>query len=122
MPSDAVPENYDLNLMRTFVRIYETRSVSRAADLLYISQPSVSYALAKLRRILRDELFLRGPDGLVPTTVAVAVYPQLRHSLEAMDEAVQGLTVFDCCSQILVRLHCSRQSWRGFRIWRHRYP
>lgn len=105
MQGDAVPENYDLNLMRTFVRIYETRSVSRAADLLYISQPSVSYALAKLRRILRDELFLRGPDGLVPTTVAVAVYPQLRHSLEAMDEAVQGLTVFD-----------PRTSRRNFRL------
>ncbi|MDQ0618427.1 LysR family transcriptional regulator [Arthrobacter globiformis] len=98
-------ENYDLNLMRTFVRIYETRSVSRAAELLFISQPSVSYALGKLRRMLKDELFLRGPDGLNPTNVATAVYPQLRHSLEAIDEAVQGVTVFD-----------PRTSRRNFRL------
>jgi DNA-binding transcriptional LysR family regulator len=105
MEPEAVLENYDLNLMRTFVRIYETRSVSRAAELLFISQPSVSYALGKLRRMLKDELFLRGPDGLNPTNVAVAVYPQLRHSLEAMDEAVQGVTVFD-----------PRTSRRNFRL------
>jgi DNA-binding transcriptional LysR family regulator len=87
-------ESYDLNLVRTFVRIYETRSVTRAAEQLFVSQPSVSYALAKLRKMLKDELFHRGPDGLQPTQIATAVYPQLRHSLEAMDSAVQLVTAF----------------------------
>lgn len=87
--------DYDLNLMRTFVRIYDTRSVTRAAEQLFVSQPSVSYALAKLRKMFKDELFLRGPAGLLPTQLAEAVYPQLRHSLESMDSAVQGVTAFD---------------------------
>lgn len=95
MPPVTPSENYDLNLMRTFVHIYETGSVSRAAEQLFISQPSVSYALGKLRRIFRDELFLRGSDGLAPTSVATAIYPQLRHSLELMNEAVHGVTVFE---------------------------
>lgn len=86
--------DYDLNLLRTFVRIYETRSVTRAAEQLFVSQPSVSYALAKLRKMFKDELFRRGPAGLQPTQLAEAVYPQLRQSLESMDSAVQGVTVF----------------------------
>lgn len=86
---------YDLNLLRTFVRIYEARSVTRAAEQLFVSQPSVSFALAKLRKMFKDELFLRGPAGLQPTHVAQTVYPQLRHSLEAMENAVQGVTEFD---------------------------
>ncbi|WP_211878061.1 LysR family transcriptional regulator [Pseudarthrobacter albicanus] len=87
-------EAYDLNLLRTFVRIYETRSVTRAAEQLFVSQPSVSYALAKLRKMFKDELFLRAAEGLQPTQLATAVYPQLRHSLESMDSAVQGVTAF----------------------------
>lgn len=88
-------DTYDLNLVRTFVHVYEARSVTRAAQELYVSQPSVSYALARLRKLFRDDLFLRGPQGLLPTQVAVSVYPQLRHALESMDDAVERVTTFD---------------------------
>jgi DNA-binding transcriptional LysR family regulator len=88
------PEVYDLNLLRTFACIYETRSVTKAAEQLFVSQPSVSYALAKLRKMFHDELFIRGAAGLQPTPVAMSVYPQLRHSLQSIDSAVHGVTAF----------------------------
>ncbi|MFC7401042.1 LysR family transcriptional regulator [Citricoccus sp. GCM10030269] len=85
---------YDMNLMRTFVVVYETRSVTEAAKALYISQPSVSYALAKLRKIFADPLFLRTRQGLEPTPAAESLYPQMVQAIQLMDSVVQSATDF----------------------------
>ncbi len=49
----------DLNLIRTFVTLYEAGSVTLAAERLFVTQPSVSYALARLRELFDDALFTR---------------------------------------------------------------
>ncbi|WP_093278339.1 LysR family transcriptional regulator [Saccharopolyspora shandongensis] len=85
----------DLNLMRTFVLLYETRSVTKTAEALFITQPSVSHALRRLRRQFADELFTRSPDGLAPTEIAERMYPRLQQALEVIDETVSGAGRFD---------------------------
>src|SRR4051794_41861026 len=55
--------DFDLNLVRVFVLLYETRSVTATAEAVRVSQPTVSYSLGKLRRRFDDELFRRGRDG-----------------------------------------------------------
>lgn len=89
------PGKYDLNLLRVFVLVYETRSVTDASEILGISQPSVSYALSKLRKLFSDPLFHRGPKGLEATPTATGLYPELSQSLRVMDSAVQGVSEFD---------------------------
>ena len=49
----------DLNQLRTFVVLYELRSVTAAADRLHVTQPTVSYTLRRLRERFSDELFRR---------------------------------------------------------------
>ncbi|MGW5381383.1 LysR family transcriptional regulator [Nocardia sp. NPDC003963] len=85
----------DLNLVRTFVLLYETRSVTAAADLLGVTQPTVSYGLGKLRRRLDDELFVRGPGGLIPTSESERLYPPLRAALAEVTDALGATTEFD---------------------------
>ena len=85
----------DLNLMRTLVLLYQTRSVTRTAEALYITQPSVSYALRRLRHQFNDELFVRSSDGLQPTDLAEQMYPSLQQALEVIDETVSGARDFD---------------------------
>lgn len=85
----------DLNLVRTFVLVYETRSVTAAADVLGVSQPTVSYGLRKLRRRLGDALFGRGPTGLTPTSEAERLYPPLRAAMDEVDAAFGAATEFD---------------------------
>ncbi|CAG7585573.1 LysR family transcriptional regulator [Rhodococcus opacus] len=85
----------DLNLIRTFVLLYETRSVTRTAELLFITQPSVSHSLRRLRRQFNDDLFIRSSDGLAPTVLAASMYPQLHQALEVIDETVSGVGQFD---------------------------
>ncbi|SEG07759.1 transcriptional regulator, LysR family [Saccharopolyspora kobensis] len=85
----------DLNLMKTFVLLYETRSATRTAEALFITQPSVSHALRRLRRQFNDELFTRSPDGLAPTEIAERMYPRLQQALEVIEETVSGAGRFD---------------------------
>jgi DNA-binding transcriptional LysR family regulator len=74
----------DLKLLQLFDVLYTTRSVTRAADLLDQSQPTVSIWLGKLRRQLHDPLFVRTPTGMQPTPQADVLIGQAREILESL--------------------------------------
>jgi len=60
----------DLNLLVVFNELLRLRRVSAVAESLDVSQPAVSNALNRLRRLLGDELFLRTAKGMAPTPFA----------------------------------------------------
>ena len=78
----------DLNLLRTFHAVHAERSVSRAAVRLAVSQPTVSHALARLRRLYRDPLFVRVRDGVAPTARADRLAEAMRVALATLDAAI----------------------------------
>jgi DNA-binding transcriptional LysR family regulator len=71
----------DLNLLRVFDALIEERSVTRAGERLGLTQSAISHALSRLRYVLDDELFVRGPDGMQPTRRAAEMAPRLRQGL-----------------------------------------
>ena len=85
----------DLNLVRTFVLLYQTGSATRTAETLFVTQPSVSHALNRLRKQFNDQLFTRSATGLSPTVVADRLYPPLAQALTVVDDAVRGTREFD---------------------------
>lgn len=85
----------DLNLVRVFVAIAETRSLTAAAARLYVTQPAVSQALARLRTELDDPLFERVGREMAPTPLAVSVYPGFRTALEGIDRTLDAVHGFD---------------------------
>ncbi|WP_237773942.1 LysR family transcriptional regulator [Actinosynnema sp. ALI-1.44] len=87
--------DFDLNLVRTFVLLYETRSVTATAESMHVTQPTISYSLQKLRRRFDDELFRRAKGGLEPTTTARELYEPLREALASIDSTVSGTVSFD---------------------------
>lgn len=56
----------DIHLLRCFEALMDERSVSRAAERMHVSQPAMSHALARLRRLFDDPLLLRTQTGMVP--------------------------------------------------------
>ena len=78
----------DLNLLRVLDALLEERSATRAGERLGLSQSAVSHALNRLRYALKDELFVRSPDGLEPTPRAAQIGPQPRHGLMQLQLAV----------------------------------
>jgi DNA-binding transcriptional LysR family regulator len=83
MSNDAPPLT-DPKLLQLFDVLYGARSVTRAAEQLGMSQPTVSIWLAQLRLQLRDPLFIRTPSGMQPTPQADAMIGQVREVLEAL--------------------------------------
>ncbi|MDI9978847.1 LysR family transcriptional regulator [Rhodococcus sp. IEGM 1307] len=59
----------DMNLIRTFMLLYETRSVTGTAERMSITQPSVRHALGRLRKQFNDNLFSRPSNGLQPNAL-----------------------------------------------------
>jgi DNA-binding transcriptional LysR family regulator len=78
----------DLNLLRVFDALIEERSVTRAGARLGLTQSAVSHALGRLRDILDDELFRRGPEGMLPTPRALEIGPRLRQGLLQLQRAL----------------------------------
>ena len=59
---------FDLNLLVVFDAIVQEKTLTRAGQRLGMSQPAVSHALSRLRHMLKDDLFVRTPDGMRPMT------------------------------------------------------
>lgn len=79
----------DLNLLVVFDAVMQERSVTRAGDRLGLSQPAVSHALGRLRHMLKDELFVRTPEGMTPTPRAEQLALPLRRALNDMQLALE---------------------------------
>lgn len=78
----------DLNLLRIFDALLEERSVTRAGLRLNLSQSAVSHALNRLRHMLNDELFIRGPSGMRPTPRALELAEAVHGPLAQLQAAL----------------------------------
>lgn len=85
----------DLNLLVTLDVLLSEQNVTRAAQRLHFSQPSVSVHLSKLRDIFGDPLLLPGPRGMRPTARAESLREPLREALAALALAVSPEAAFD---------------------------
>ncbi len=85
----------DLNLLPVFEVVYEEKSLSRAAGRLAMTQSAVSHAVARLRLVFRDELFVRHSRGVVPTPAADTIYSRLRDAMGSVRAAVTEAREFD---------------------------
>jgi DNA-binding transcriptional LysR family regulator len=85
----------DLNLLRVFQVILDERSLTRAGQRLGLSQPAVSYALGRLRSLFDDPLFVRTPEGMLPTPTAEQLAAPLGRAIAAIREALRHGEPFD---------------------------
>ncbi|MET4279628.1 DNA-binding transcriptional LysR family regulator [Bradyrhizobium sp. F1.2.2] len=79
----------DLNLLVVFDAVMRERSTTRAGKRLGLSQPAVSHALGRLRHMLKDELFVRGPLGMMPTPRAEQLAIPVRAAMDGLQEALE---------------------------------
>src|SRR3712207_1215488 len=85
----------DLNLLPVFAALMRERSVTRAGQALFLSQPAASAALARLREALKDELLVRNGRALEPTARAVRLMAELEPCLDTLARTLAEATPFD---------------------------
>ncbi|MCK7597604.1 LysR family transcriptional regulator [Microbulbifer sp. CAU 1566] len=81
-------QQIDMNLFPVLDAIYNTRNLTRAAERLHITQPAVSNALARLRRAMDDQLFIRTPNGMSPTPLTEGIMPKVQQALALLGSSV----------------------------------
>ncbi len=85
----------DLNLLIVFETLMHERSVTRAAEKLFLGQPAISAALARLRTLFDDPLFVRTGRSMEPTARAQEIFTLLSPALDAISTAVSRAAEFD---------------------------
>lgn len=78
----------DFSLLLIFREIIRQGRSAAAAERLGLSQPAISHALARLRDLTGDPLFLRRPNGLQPTPLALRLAPRIDALIQLAGEAL----------------------------------
>lgn len=85
----------DYRHLKAFEAIYSNRNISRAGQLLGLSQPAISSLLGRLRDVLQDQLFVRRARGVEPTPRADEMIGAVRTAIEAFEAITEPRTTFD---------------------------
>jgi DNA-binding transcriptional LysR family regulator len=86
---------FDLNLLRVFEAVMLEGKLTRAAEVLAMSQPAVSNALARLRDALNDPLFIREGYGVKPSLRALQLWPSIEAALAQLRQTLEPDQSFD---------------------------
>lgn len=77
----------DFKKLKSFVKIVDTGSMSRAASLLRIAQPALSQQIASLEAYFQHQLLIRSNVGIAPTEAGVILYRHAQSLLKQIDQA-----------------------------------
>ncbi|WFQ78320.1 transcriptional regulator LeuO [Xenorhabdus sp. SF857] len=88
---DIQLRSVDLNLLTVFDTVMQMQNITRAAQALGMSQPAVSNAVARLKTMFGDELFVRYGRGIQPTARAKQLFGPLRQALQIVHNELPGV-------------------------------
>lgn len=93
--NQAYGRDLDLNLLRVFMVVAETGSVTAAGSRLYLTQPAISAAMKRLSTTVGVPLFARVGRGVTLTSAGKRLFGKARAHLEALVDAALSPTPFD---------------------------
>jgi len=94
----------DLNLLKALDALLDERSVTRAADLLSLTQPAVSGMLNRLRESFDDPLFVRAQRGIVPTLRAEQLATPVKQLLADIEGMLQPQNFDPLTASMTIRI------------------
>ncbi|MBF0362468.1 MAG: LysR family transcriptional regulator [Oligoflexia bacterium] len=84
-------DNINLNHIRIFESVYRTRSMTKAAEELHMTQSGVSQHIKVLEEMLDVQLFDRIKQRPIPTSVANTLYEKCSDSLNNIEQALLAI-------------------------------
>ena len=87
--------SFDLNLFVILNAIYTEGSLTKAAEVVGITQPAVSNALSRLREKFNDDLFVRTGSGMIPTQKTENMITDVQNALTLIQQSVNEPDTFD---------------------------
>lgn len=81
----------NLRHLRVFLAVCELKSITRASEQIYLSQPAITQAIAKLEKQLETHLFERHSDGMYPTESGILWQKRVTRSLDYLKDSAAEL-------------------------------
>lgn len=101
-PEERRPEDAkafpDFRQISIFTALFELSSIARVAARLGMNASTVSMAVARLREIYHDDLFVRSAVGMIPTIKAESIYPVLKQAQQLLQASTLTRDAFDPAS------------------------
>jgi DNA-binding transcriptional LysR family regulator len=88
-------KSLDLNLLVVLDSMIEHRSVTRAGTAVGLSQPAMSAALSRLRRLFDDSLFVRSGAEMKPTSRALELAVPVRQVMDTVRDQILQRSRFE---------------------------
>lgn len=85
----------NFNLLAVFAAVMEQGSLSKAAEHLNTNQSTISTSLARLKKEVGQELFVRSGRGVVPTAYSQSLYKQIEEPINQLNGVFRSLGSFD---------------------------
>ena len=85
----------DINLLVVFETMMHEQNVTRVSEKLFLGQPTISSALARLRLMFDDPLFIRSGRLMEPTSRAQAIFSNLSPALDGIAAALSHCQAFE---------------------------
>ena len=97
----------NLNLYRSFLAVYETKSIRAASEIVGTTHSAVSQNISNLNKQLGFTLFHSQSRGMVPTTYADSLYPTIRKVMNDVDSLEDKMKVFGKDSPGVIKIVCT---------------
>ncbi len=88
--SNSPLSSLDVQKILVFLSVMETRSFSKTAENLFLTQSGVSKTINRMEQILDIPLFIRSTRNVIPTAYAEMLYPAWKSVMERMDSSYQN--------------------------------
>lgn len=85
----------DFNLFQVFIIIYDEGNLTRASEVLHLTQPAISHSLSRLREAFGDPLFVRRGTRMEPTPKARSMVDQVRRSITELRQTLEPNERYD---------------------------
>ena len=99
----------NLEWYRSFMAVYRTGSVSKAADTCFITQPAVSQHLAALENASGEKLFVRQPRKMTPTDAGKELYNGIAEAMDSIDRTTRKIESGSRNERAVIKLGCAME-------------
>ncbi len=90
--AEMKPTNVNLNYFKVFMAVYETRSMTAAAEFLHLTQSGVSQHIKALEEQIHHPLFTRLGRKIIPTALAHEIYPDIEVAFNRVQDRLQKIS------------------------------
>ena len=120
-------ENINYELYKVFYYVAKTKNITKASEILLISQPAITQTIKKLESELDATLFYRTSRGMELTNLGEELFQNIKNSIECLNNCKRLLVEFDSKEVKTIRIGggttlLKHNALIGFKVFKEKYP